>query len=58
MSPLLTRRNMERFKGPNDVIVAASGDICMDPVSDTADDQTSQTKARPECLTRQAAYTG
>lgn len=28
MSPLLTRRNLERFKGPNDIIVASNGDIC------------------------------
>lgn len=27
VSPLLTRRNLERFKGPNDIIVASNGDI-------------------------------
>ncbi|WVR09348.1 hypothetical protein IAU60_006414 [Kwoniella sp. DSM 27419] len=27
VSPLLTRRNMERFKGPNDLVVATNGDI-------------------------------
>lgn len=27
ISPLLTRRNLERFKGPNDVIVASAGDV-------------------------------
>lgn len=26
--PYLTRKNMERFKGPNDLIVADNGDIC------------------------------
>lgn len=28
VSPILTRKNLERFKGPNDVIVASNGDIC------------------------------
>jgi len=27
ISPLLTRRNLERFKGPNDVIINSRGDI-------------------------------
>jgi gluconolactonase len=27
ISPVLTRRNLERFKGPNDIIVASNGDI-------------------------------
>lgn len=28
IKPHLTRRNMERFKGPNDIIEASNGDIC------------------------------
>lgn len=28
VDPILLRRNMERFKGTNDVIVARNGDIC------------------------------
>lgn len=36
VSPLLTRRNLERFKGPNDIIVASNGDIC-ERASDRAD---------------------
>ena len=28
LQPLLTRRNLQRFKGPNDVIVASNGDVC------------------------------
>lgn len=27
MRPKLTRRNLERFKGPNDLIVASNGDV-------------------------------
>ena len=34
MSPLLTRRNMERFKGPNDLVYASNGDLCESLVSD------------------------
>lgn len=29
LSPLLTRRNMERFKGVNDLIYSSTGDLCM-----------------------------
>lgn len=28
VNPHLTRRNLERFKGPNDLIVASNGDLC------------------------------
>jgi gluconolactonase len=28
VTPLLTRRNLERFKGPNDLIYAKNGDMC------------------------------
>ncbi|KAL5046716.1 hypothetical protein BDW71DRAFT_197369 [Aspergillus fruticulosus] len=27
ITPLLTRRNLERFKGPNDLVVASNGDV-------------------------------
>ncbi len=54
--PHLARRNLERFKGPNDLIVASNGDLC-ELLGERWLTQTSRTRGRRTWRIRQGGCT-
>jgi hypothetical protein len=54
--PHLARRNLERFKGPNDLIVASNGDLC-ELLAGGGLTQTSRTRGRRTWRTRRGGCT-